>query len=127
MKPEYIASVIIGAIAIILVIYFVNQETNKVRYRLSVDATKDSPDMTGTYYRVRITNIGLNPVTHISVNLGSNDTQHLTRLDPGQEYFFYPSTQTNALGVKIFADNGINFTSDYRSPLKGIGLPGSGR
>ena len=41
MKPEYIASVIIGAIAIILIIYFVNQETNKVPYRLSVDATKD--------------------------------------------------------------------------------------
>jgi hypothetical protein len=127
MKPEYVASVIISAIAIILVIYFVNQETNKVPYRWSVDATKDSTDIAGTYYRVRITNIGLNPVTHISVNLGSNDTQHLTRLDPGQEYFFYPSTQTNALGVKIFAENGINFTSDYRSPLKGIGLPGSGR
>ena len=127
MKPEYIGSVIIGAISIILTIYFVNQETNKVPYRLSVDATKDSTDIAGTNYRVRITNIGLNPVTNISVNLGSNDTQHLTRLNPGQEYFFYPSTQTNVLGVKIFADNGINLTSDYRSPLKGIGLPGSGR
>jgi hypothetical protein len=59
MKPEYIASVIIGAIAIILVFYFVNQETNKVPYRLSVDATKDSTDMAGTYYRVRISTLDL--------------------------------------------------------------------
>ena len=127
MKSKYFISIIITAISIILVYYYINHETNKVPYGLSVDATKDSTDIAGTYYRVRITNIGLNPVTNISVYLGLKDIQHFAKLDPGQEYFFYPSTQTNALGVKVSADHGINITSDYRTPLKGIGLPGSGR
>lgn len=39
----------------------------------------------------------------------------------------YPRPDTDISKINIMADNGINITTDYRSPLKGIGLPGSGR
>ncbi len=102
-------------------------EINKVPYALDVDATKDTTDIAGTYYRVKVTNIGTNPVSNISVYLGRNDLQHLASLGPDQTWFFYPRTDTNVSKVQIRAANGINITTDYRSPLKGLGLPGSGR
>ncbi len=84
-------------------------------------------DLAGTYYRIRVTNIGTNMATNISVYLGQNDIQHLKNLDPDQSWFFYPRPDTEISKVNVMADNGINITTDYRSPLKGIGLPGSGR
>jgi len=65
--------------------------------------------------------------TNISVYWVQNDIQHLKSLSPDQSWFFYPHPDTDISKVNVMADNGINITTDYRSPLKGIGLPGSGR
>jgi hypothetical protein len=104
-----------------------NQKINRSPFGLEVDATKDSTDMAGTYYRVRVTNVGTNIVSNISVYLGPNDVQHLNSLAPDQTWFFYPSPDTDVSIVEVNAENGINITTDFRSPLKGLGLPGSGR
>jgi glucose-6-phosphate 1-dehydrogenase len=65
--------------------------------------------------------------SNISVYLGKNDIQNLDKLAPGQSFFFYPKPETNLEKINITAKEGINLTTDYRTPLKGIGLPGSGR
>ena len=127
LKRQYIYYAAIAVIGITLLFYFVNQERNKVPYALGVDEIKDTTDIAGTYYRIRVTNIGTNMVTDISVYLGQNDIQRLKSLSPDQSWFFYPRPDTDISKVNVMADNGINISTDYRSPLKGIGLPGSGR
>ncbi|HMK58649.1 MAG TPA: hypothetical protein VK462_06325 [Nitrososphaeraceae archaeon] len=127
LKRQYIYYAAIAVIGITLLFYFVNQERNKVPYALGVDAIKDTTDIAGTYYRIRVTNIGTNMATNISVYLGQNDIQHFKSLSPDQSWFFYPRPDTDISKVNVMADNGINISTDYRSPLKGIGLPGSGR
>jgi hypothetical protein len=127
LNRQYVYYAAIAVIGLTLLFYFVNQERNKVPYSLGVDAIKDTTDIAGTYYRIRVTNIGTNMATNISVYLGQNDIQHLKSLSPDQSWFFYPRPDTDISKVNVMADNGINITTDYRSPLKGIGLPGSGR
>ena len=127
MKKQYVYFASAAVIGVFLIYYFISPEINNVPYALDVDATKDTTDIAGTYYRVKVTNIGTNPVSNISVYLGSNDIQHLATLGPDQTWFFYPRADTDVSKVQIRAANGINITTDYRSPLKGLGLPGSGR
>jgi hypothetical protein len=110
-----------------VLLYFVNQKINRVPFGLEVDATKDSTDMAGTHYRVKVTNVGINTVSNISVYLGRNDVQHLNSLAPDQVWFFYPRPDTDVSTVEVIADNGISIITDFRSPIKGLGLPGSGR
>jgi hypothetical protein len=105
---------------------FLNQQ-NKKPFSLEIDATKDKTDISGTFYRVKITNTGTNPLTEINVNLGKGDIQNMEILEPGQSFFFYPKPETNSTIVKVTTSEGILKESSYRSPLKGIGLPGSGR
>jgi hypothetical protein len=83
--------------------------------------------MAGIQYRVRVNNVGSNQLTGNTVVLGKNDTQHLNFLDPDQTYFFSPKSDTNVTTVKISVNEGIVVQSDYRSPTKVLGLPGSGR
>ena len=77
LKRQYVYYAAIAVIGITLLFYFVNQERNKVPYALGVDAIKDTTDIAGTYYRIRVTNTGTNMATNISVYLGQNDIQHL--------------------------------------------------
>ena len=79
------------------------------------------------WYRVKVTNSGTNPLTGIKVNLGKGDIQNLDLLEAGQSFFFYPKPETNTSIVKVTTTEGIEKESDYRTPFKGIGLPGSGR
>ncbi len=127
LRRQYLYIAAISVVAVMLILYFINQNINKVPFGLEVDATKDSTDMAGTHYRVKVTNIGINPVSNISVYLGQNDIQHLNSLAPDQTWFFYPRPDTYVSTVEVSADNGINVTTDFRSPFKGLGLPGSGR
>jgi hypothetical protein len=127
LKKQYVYFASAAVIAVFLIYYLVRPEINRVPYALDVDATKDTTDIAGTYYRVKVTNIGTNPVSNISVYLGRNDIQHLAILGPDQTWFFYPRSDTYVSKVQIRAANGINISTDYRSPLKGLGLPGSGR
>ena len=126
MKTNYY--LIIGISIIILVsLFFILKEQNKKPYSLEIDAIKDKTDISGTFYRVKVTNSGTNPLTGLKVNLGKGDIQNMDLLEPGQSFFFYPKPETNTSIVKVTTTEGIDKESNYRSPLKGIGLPGSGR
>jgi hypothetical protein len=126
MKTNYY--LIIGISIIILVsVIFILKEQNKKPYSLEIDAIKDKTDISGTFYRVKVTNSGTNPLTGLKVNLGKGDIQNMDLLEPGQSFFFYPKPETNTSIVKVTTTEGIEKESNYRSPLKGIGLPGSGR
>jgi hypothetical protein len=126
MKTNYY--LIIGISIILLVIlFFILKEQNKKPYSLEIDAIKDKTDISGTFYRVKVTNSGTNPLTGLKVNLGKGDIQNMDLLEPGQSFFFYPKPETNTSIVKVTTTEGIEKESNYRSPLKGIGLPGSGR
>jgi hypothetical protein len=125
MKRTVLAILIAAAIAVAG--YMTYQETNRPSYALEVDATKDITDISGIQYRVRVTNIGTQQLTGIVVDLGINDIQEKTFLDPGQSYYFYPEPDTTVSTVKITTNEGIRTESNYRSPTKVIGLPGAGR
>jgi hypothetical protein len=92
-----------------------------------VDPTKDTTDISGIMYRIRLTNVGINELTGIVVNLGGTDIQNLTSLETGQSYFFYPKPDTVVSKVEVSTNEGIFVRSDFRSPTKVLGLPGAGR
>ena len=116
------------AVAIILfTFYFYTTQINKPLFALEVDPTKDTTDISGIMYRIRLTNVGLKQLTGIVVDLGKNDIQNLPYLDPGQSYFFYPKPDTLVNTVKVTTHEGIYIQSDFRSPTKVLGLPGAGR
>jgi hypothetical protein len=127
MRRDYLYYSLVGVILTAALIFLIVKQESRIPYALEIDATKDTTDIAGTYYRVRINNIGYDALTNISVFLGKNDLQHLDNLAPGQSFFFYPKPETNVEKIRITTEEGINVTTDYRTPLKGIGLPGSGR
>jgi hypothetical protein len=62
MKTSYY--LIIGISIIILVsLFYILKEQNKKPYSLEIDAIKDTTDISGTFYRVKVTNSGTNPLT----------------------------------------------------------------
>lgn len=121
----YYVVIVIGGI--LLSLYFYTSQINKPKFGLEVDPTKDTTDISGIMYRIRVTNVGLKQLTGIVVDLGKNDIQNLPYLDPGQSYFFYPKPDTLVNGVKVTTHEGIYIQSDFRSPAKVLGLPGAGR
>jgi hypothetical protein len=87
MNKRYTYYAIIAAAVILFIFYFYITQINKPLFALEVDPTKDTTDISGVMYRIRLTNIGLKQLSGIVVTLGSNDIQNLTSLDPGQSYF----------------------------------------
>jgi hypothetical protein len=118
---------VIAVAAILFSFYFYSTQINKPMFALDVDPTKDTTDISGIMYRIRLTNSGLKQLTGIVVNLGKNDVQNLAYLDPGQSYFFYPKPDTLVSNVNVTTHEGIRIQSDFRSPTKVLGLPGAGR
>jgi|SRR5919198_4865842 hypothetical protein len=106
--------------------YLAYQQANRSPYALEIDATKDTTDV-GIQYRIRMTNVGTQQLSGIIVELGSNDIQNKSFLEPGQTYYFYPDPETNISSVKVKTKEGIAIESNYRSPAKVLGLPGAGR
>ena len=127
IRRIYLYYSLIGVIFVAALIFLFIKQESKVPYALEVDATKDTTDIAGTYYRVRVNNIGMYPLTSINVYLGKNDLQHLDSLASGESFFFYPKPDTKLETIKVTTKEGVNVSTDYRTPLKGIGLPGSGR
>ena len=127
MRRIYLYYSFIGVIFVAALIFLFIKQESKVPYALEVDATKDTTDIAGTFYRVRVNNIGMYPLTSINVYLGKNDLQHLDSLASGESFFFYPKPDTKLETIKVTTKEGVNVSTDYRTPLKGIGLPGSGR
>lgn len=127
MDKRYLYYLIIAVIGVIFAFYFYATQINKPTFGLEVDPTKDTTDMAGIQYRIRLTNVGIKQLTGIVVDLGKNDIQRLSLLDPGQSYYFYPKPDTIVNNVKVITNEGIHVQADYRSPTKTLGLPGSGR
>jgi hypothetical protein len=125
IRYTYYAIIVVALILFIFYIY--TTQINKPLFALEVDPTKDTTDISGVMYRIRLTNTGLKQLSGIVVILGSNDIQNLTYLDPGQSYFFYPKPDTLVSSVKVSTNEGIHIQRDYRSPTKVLGLPGTGR
>lgn len=107
--------------------YFAYQYATRPPHALEVDATKDTTDISGFHYRIKVTNAGTQELTGITVVLGANDVQEKQALAPGESYFFYPEPETQVSVVRVTTNEGIDVTSDYRSPTKVLGLPGTGR
>jgi hypothetical protein len=127
MNKRNIYFLIIAVAGILFSFYFYSTHLNKSTFALEVDPTKDTTDISGTMYRIRLTNVGLKQLTGIVVDLGKNDIQNLSSLDSGQSYFFYPEPDTVVNTVKVTTQEGIHIQSDFRSPTKVFGLPGAGR
>ncbi len=121
-------AVLVGGIATAVAVagYIAYQQINRPAFALEVDATKDTTDI-GILYRIRTTNVGTQQLTGIIVELGTNDIQEKSFLDPGQSYYFHPDPETQVSRVKVRTNEGIEIESDYRSPTKVLGLPGAGR
>ncbi len=121
------AVIFAGIVAAVAVAgYILYQQLNRPPFALEVDAIKDTTDV-GIQYRIRMTNVGTQQLTGIIVELGTNDIQEKSFLDPGQSYYFYPDPETQVSKVKVRTNEGIEIESDYRSPTKVLGLPGAGR
>jgi hypothetical protein len=121
-----ILTVFIAAACLSIGGYLAYQQANRSPYALEIDATKDTTDV-GIQYRIRMTNVGTQQLTGIIVELGANDIQNKSFLEPGQTYYFYPDPETNISSVKVKTNEGIAIDSNYRSPAKVLGLPGAGR
>ncbi len=124
---RYTYYAIIAVAIILFTLYFYTTQINKPLFALEVDPTKDTTDISGVMYRIRLTNTGMKQLSGIVVTLGNNDIQNLTYLDPGESYFFYPKPDTHVSTVKVTTNQGIHIQSDFRSPTKVLGLPGTGR
>ncbi len=125
MHKGIIAACIAAAIGVAG--YVAYQQLTRPSYALEVDATKDTTDISGIQYRIRVTNVGTEQLTGIKVVLGAKDVQEKSSLNPGESYFFYPDPETQVSTVQVTANEGIAVESDYRSPIKVLGLPGGGR
>ena len=127
MNKRYFYYLIIVVSGSLIAMYFYATQINRPPFALEVDPTKDTTDISGIMYRIRLTNVGLNQLTEVVVDLGGTDVQNLTSLGPGQSYFFYPKPDTVVTTVKVRTKEGIVIESDFRSPTKVLGLPGAGR
>ncbi|HEY7079000.1 MAG TPA: hypothetical protein VH500_04815 [Nitrososphaeraceae archaeon] len=127
MVKRYIYYIVISIVGIVSAVYFYNSQANKPQYGLEVDPTKDTTDIAGTQYRIRLTNIGLKPITGITVVQGKIDIQNLSTLDAGQSFYFYPKPDTIVSTVNVTTKEGIHVHANYRTPTKVLGLPGAGR
>ena len=114
MERIYLYYSLIGVILVAVLIFLFIKQESRVPYALEVDATKDTTDIAGTFYRVRVNNIGMYPLTSINVYLGKNDVQHLDSLASGQSFFFYPKPDTELETIKVTTKEGVNVSTDYR-------------
>lgn len=106
---------------------FLYAQLNRPAHALEVDATRDTTDISGIFYRIRLTNVGTEELTGIVAELGPEDVQSRESLGPGQSYFFYPEPETPEGTIRISTNEGIIVVTDYRTPTKVLGLPGAGR
>src|SRR6478672_5336598 len=83
MDKKYIYYLVITVIGVFFVLYFYNTQINKPKFGLEVDPTKDTTDISGIQYRIRITNVGKKQLTGIVVDLGKNEFSiyHFLTLD----------------------------------------------
>jgi hypothetical protein len=122
-----IVTVAIIGTASVLAFTFIYSELTRPPYALEVDATRDTTDISGIMYRIRLTNVGTEELTNVVAKLGPEDIQKKESLGPGQSYFFYPEPETPEGKIIVTTDEQIYVETDYRTPTKVLGLPGTGR
>lgn len=103
--------------------YWIIQYYQRPDYSLEIDAMREDQSLF-TNSRIIVSNVGKLPVTNIFVDYGINN-ETILNINPGEKISLSPPEGSNLNLVKIVADNGINITSGYRTPIKMPGMMGS--
>jgi uncharacterized protein (UPF0333 family) len=112
-----------GVVSISIIIYFVIQYYQRPDYVLEVDAMREDQSLF-TNTRIILTNAGKEQITNMTVFYGvKNET--IQTINPGEKISLSPPEGSNLNVVRIIADNGINITAGYRTPIKMPGMMGS--
>jgi acyl-CoA thioesterase len=112
-----------GVVSISIIIYFVIQYYQRPDYVLDVDAMREDQSLF-TNTRIILTNAGKEQITNMTVFYGvKNET--IQTINPGEKISLSPPEGSNLNVVRIIADNGINITAGYRTPIKMPGMMGS--
>lgn len=112
-----------GVVSISIIIYFVIQYNQRPDYFLEVDAMREDQSLF-TNSRIILTNAGKEPISNVKVFYGvKNET--IQTINPGDKISLSPPEGSNLNAVRIIADNGINITAGYRTPIKMPGMMGS--
>ncbi|MDW0177349.1 MAG: hypothetical protein QOK80_01955 [Nitrososphaeraceae archaeon] len=112
-----------GVVSISIIIYFVIQYYQRPDYVLEVDAMREDQSLF-TNSRIILTNAGKEPISNVKVLYGvKNET--IQTINPGDKISLSPPEGSNLNVVRIIADNGINITAGYRTPIKMPGMMGS--
>ncbi|HJU78048.1 MAG TPA: hypothetical protein VJ599_00590 [Nitrososphaeraceae archaeon] len=124
MKRLYLIFICIaGVVSVTFVSYWIIQYYQRPDYSLEIDAMREDQSLF-TNSRIIVSNVGKLPVTNIFVDYGiKNET--ILNINPGEKISLSPPEGSNLNLVKIVADNGINITSGYRTPIKMPGMMGS--
>jgi len=112
-----------GVVSISIIIYLVIQYYQRPDYVLDVDAMREDQSLF-TNTRIILTNAGKEQITNMTVFYGvKNET--IQTINPGEKISLSPPEGSNLNFVRIIADNGINITAGYRTPIKMPGMMGS--
>ena len=112
-----------GVVSISIIIYFVIQYYQRPDHVLEVDAMREDQSLF-TNSRIILTNAGKEPISNVKVLYGvKNET--IQTINPGDKISLSPPEGSNLNVVRIIADNGINITAGYRTPIKMPGMMGS--
>lgn len=124
LKRLYLIFICIaGVVSVTFVSYLIIQYYQRPDYLLEIDAMREDQSLF-TNSRIIVSNVGKQPVTNIFVDYGiKNET--ILNINPGEKISLSPPEGSNLNLVKIVADNGINITSGYRTPIKMPGMMGS--
>lgn len=124
LKRLYLIFICIaGVVSMTFVSYLIIQYYQRPDYLLEIDAMREDQSLF-TNSRIIVSNVGKQPVTNIFVDYGiKNET--ILNINPGERISLSPPEGSNLNLVKIVADNGINITSGYRTPIKMPGMMGS--
>ncbi|MDP9305563.1 MAG: hypothetical protein M3O68_04380 [Thermoproteota archaeon] len=123
MKKLNLLFCVAGVVSISIIIYFVIQYYQRPDYVLDVDAMREDQSLF-TNTRIILTNAGKEQITNMTVFYGvKNET--IQTINPGEKISLSPPEGSNLNVVRIIADNGINITAGYRTPIKMPGMMGS--
>ena len=123
MKKLNLLFCVAGVVSISIIIYFVIQYYQRPDYVLDVDAMREDQSLF-KITRIILTNAGKEQITNMTVFYGvKNET--IQTINPGEKISLSPPEGSNLNVVRIIADNGINITAGYRTPIKMPGMMGS--
>ena len=123
MKKLSLLYCVAGVVSISIIIYFVIQYYQRPDYVLEVDAMREDQSLF-TNSRIILTNAGKEPISNVKVFYGVK-IETIQTINPGDKISLLPPEGSNLNVVRIIADNGINITAGYRTPIKMPGMMGS--